>query len=420
METTTPSGESDRLDPEVRPSPLPDAPEITARDFRDGFGEDLRDVLNVWSWHTGWDLTREYLRIEREVKEALDSETEVQRYTRLHIFPRLRKWGGGVYNARLDVVRTIHRSLLFGGHVEACDGTVQRHDTLPLTIYQIGVSLVSYRGDQGTWHQRLFRRDLRQKLGDRMEELTALLERRSRRAALNHETPGDRLGDLARLAIMTYAERAVLLHQSKALWRMGHGNPITYELLTGAGILELMVAATCVLRELITRHRKFVFVASEPRELLALTIGHALGPRQYAIVWTLDVPLRGWLHQRRFAVEAGGRIPWDEDDLLTPAEWIPRFLEEIASQVVVGVYRASPAAPAHLFYAHKDHVHYAAHLVLADSMLQEHRGFPLLIDVAHHVCEGVFGRSLDSLTQTAYASAGAPSRYFSERQTRKN
>jgi hypothetical protein len=419
METTTPSGESDRLDLEARPLPLADAPEITARDFRDGFGEELRDVLDVGAWQTGWDLTREYLRIEREVGAALHSETEVQRYTRLHLFPRLRQWGGGVYDARLDVIRAIHRGLLFRGHVEACDGTVQVHDTLPLTIYQIGVSLVSYRGDQGTWHQRLFRRDLRQTLGNRVEELTALLERRSRRAALNHATPGDRLGDLARKAIMAYAERAVLLERSTALWRMGHGNPVTYELLTGAGILELMVAATRVLRELITRQRKFVFVASEPRELLALTIGQALGPSQYATVWTLDVPLRGWLHQRRFAVDVGGRIPWDEDDLLTPAEWIPRFLEEIASQVVVGVYRASSAAPAQLFYAHKDHVHYAAHLALADSMLQQHRGFPLLIDVAHHVCEGVFGRSLDSLTQTAYASAGAPTRYFSERQTRK-
>jgi hypothetical protein len=56
--------------------------------------------------------------------------------------------------------------------------------------------------------------------------------------------------------------------------------------------------------------------------------------------------------------------------------------------------------------------------VLADSLLQEHRGFPLLIDVAHHVCQGVFGRSLDALTETAYAAAGAPWRYFSERQTR--
>jgi hypothetical protein len=402
-----------------RPLPLTDATETTARDFRDGFDEELSRVLDVAQWQTGWDVTRESARIDREVKEALDAETVAQRWTRENLFPRLFATGGGVYRVRRDVIEAVHRGLLFRGGVEACDGTVAVHDTLPLTIYQIGVSLVSYRGDQGTWHQRLFRRDLRQKLGDPFKDLTEMLERRSRRSALNHATPGDQLGELARKTVMDYAERAVLLHHSKAVWRMGHGNPITYELLTGGGILELMTAATKMLRELITVFRKFVFVASEPRERLLLSIGQALPPAHYALLWPLDVMLRRWLHQRRFAVDVGDKVPWDEDDWMTPAEWIPRFLDEIASQVMVGVYRASAAAPAHLFYAHRDHAHYAAHVVLADSLLQEHRGFPLLIDVAHHVCDGVFGRSLEALTDTAYAAAGAPWRYFSERQTRK-
>jgi hypothetical protein len=402
-----------------RPLSLTDEKEITARDFRDGFDEELSRVLDVAQWQTGWDVTRESARIDREVKEALDAETVAQRWTRENLFPRLFATGGGVYRVRSDVIEAVHRGLLFRGGVEACDGTVAVHDTLPLTIYQIGVSLVSYRGDQGTWHQRLFRRDLRQKLGDPFKDLTEMLERRSRRSALNHATPGDQLGELARKTVMDYAERAVLLHHSKAVWRMGHGNPITYELLTGGGILELMTAATKMLRELITVFRKFVFVASEPRERLLLSIGQALPPAHYALLWPLDVMLRRWLHQRRFAVDVGDKVPWDEDDWMTPAEWIPRFLDEIASQVMVGVYRASAAAPAHLFYAHRDHAHYAAHVVLADSLLQEHRGFPLLIDVAHHVCDGVFGRSLEALTDTAYAAAGAPWRYFSERQTRQ-
>ncbi len=51
-------------------------------------------------------------------------------------------------------------------------------------------------------------------------------------------------------------------------------------------------------------------------------------------------------------------------------------------------------------------------------MFQEERGFPLLIDLAHHVCDSVFGGSLHHLTETAYAAAGAPWRYFSERTTR--
>src|SRR5262249_54282014 len=176
-----------------------------------------------------------------------------------------------------------------------------------------------------------------------------------------------------------------------------HGNPVSYELLTGAGILELMLAATRVLRELIA-YRKFVFVASEPRERVLLTVGQALPPSHYAIVYRLDDRLRDWIHQRRFAVGVDEVLSGDGEPL-SPAEWIPRFLDEVASQVVIGVYRATPAAPAQLFYAHADCAHFAAHVVLADSLLQEHRGFPLLIDLAHHVCAAVFGGSLQYLTE---------------------
>ncbi len=178
-----------------------------------------------------------------------------------------------------------------------------------------------------------------------------------------------------------------------------------------------MVAATGVLRELIERYRKFVFVASEPRELLPLTIGQALPPLHYAFVGTLAERLENWFQQRRFTMEAAGELFWDGESI-TPPEWIPRFIERVASQVVVGVYRASVMAPAQLFYAHVDHAHFAAHLVLADSMFQEERGFPLLIDLAHHVCDSVFGGSLRHMTETAYAAAGAPWRYLSERTTR--
>src|SRR3989442_3275260 len=43
-----------------------------------------------------------------------------------------------------------------------------------VTITQIGVVLVSYRGDQGSWVQRIFRRDLR----TRSEEHTSELQSR--------------------------------------------------------------------------------------------------------------------------------------------------------------------------------------------------------------------------------------------------
>jgi hypothetical protein len=404
--------------------PPPDAgAEVTAEDFRACFGEDLRRALDLETWSAGRDLSEEYGRIEREVREAVRQEDVLQQRIRTQVFPRLATRPGapqnaGKHDADRETLAAVHRGLLFNGGVEVCDGTVHVHDTLPLTVYQIGISLVSYRGNQGTWCQRLYRRDLRQRGCDPVEEVAQLLERRNRRGALNRPTPDDDLGEMARRAIMTYAERAFLLHRSEAVWRMGHGNPVPYELLTAGHNLELMVEATKLLRALIEGHQKFAFVASEPRQRMLQTIGQALRPLEYAIVGTLDEWLGEWVRQRRFAVGVSGRLDWDGEPL-SPAEWIPRFIERVASKVVVGLYRATLMAPAYLFYAHVDHADLAAHVVLADSMLQEHRGFPLLIDLADHVCDTVFGKSLGKLTETAYAAAGVPWRYFSERSTRE-
>ena len=59
-------------------------------------------------------------------------------------------------------------------------------------------------------------------------------------------------------------------------------------------------------------------------------------------------------------------------------------------------------------------------IALADSALQEHRGFPMLIDLADTVCRAIFGTdSFTASTQLAYVEAGEPFRYLTERQTRR-
>ena len=68
-------------------------------------------------------------------------------------------------------------------------------------------------------------------------------------------------------------------------------------------------------------------------------------------------------------------------------------------------------APPHLFYAHVDHADIAGRLAIADGVFQEQRGVPLLLDLARQVNGAVFGESLDSVAESAYAAVGAPSRY---------
>ncbi|MBI4336489.1 MAG: hypothetical protein HY683_01470 [Chloroflexi bacterium] len=207
---------------------------------------------------------------------------------------------------------------------------------------------------------------------------------------------------------MAYAERAVLLNRSTAPWRMGHGNPAPYELLTGSGMVELLERSLDVLAELVLGHQRFVFVPSAPSDRMLLTIGNALRPLEYAIVDTMEDNLS--------RIAAGHyRGPWMR---LKPR--LDRFIKEAGPKIVVGLYRATPMGPAQVFYAHADHAHEAAHIALADSTLQEHRGFPMLVTLADTVCTALFGtESLVPHVQVAYADAGAALRYQTERQSRR-
>jgi hypothetical protein len=409
----------------VEPVPAPGPSSTPARveedPFRATFGTSLESVLDIDTWTTGEDLGSVYERVATEVEDALRQEARVRNPIRSAIFERIGQWrdrppGAGVYRATLDDLKRIHAGLLFTGGVEACDATRSTHDTLPLTITQIGVCLVAYNGNLGTWVQRLFRRDLRESPEDPVAEALALIERRDDRAGLN-QTAREDLSDLARQAIMTFAERAILLRRSNAIWRMGHGNPAPWELLTGSAVtLGLTIASTRLLEELISGHRKFVFVPSEAAARDLLTIGNVLQPLEFAIVDRLDNRIRGVLGRTDFsslpAVQHEGRS-------YRPTQWMVRFRDTVAAQVVVGVYRASELAPAQIFYAHADFAHQAALIAMADSVLQPHRGFPMLIDLADRVCSMTFGpESLAGPIQRAYTRAGAPLRYLSERMTR--
>ena len=408
---------------ELTGPPLYDAehPGFSADEFRASFGEELSQTLDLTTWRTGINLDEEYRRLAAEVQLAVGQESDYQRRIRDEIFPRI-AWGdappgAGVYEIPKEDIEAIHRGLLFNGGVEACDGSNQIHDTLPLTIHQIAVSLVSYAGDRGTWHQRLFRRDLRFQNGDPTQEILELLERRGRRSAVNHSAPTDAFSELFQRALMSYAERAILLRNSKAVWRLGHGSPAPLELLTGGGLVELMAKATTVIRELVD-HKKFIFVASEPKERALMTIGHALRPLEYAIVQTLEDRIGRLLDMVKFHDSGGAGLRWDGVQL-TPERWLTRFRDEVAPRVVVGIYRASLWAPPQVFYAHVDQADLAVRIAVADSVLQQERGFPLLIDLADNVCRSIYGGgSLQDLSAGAYAASGVPWRYLSERATR--
>lgn len=384
-------------------------PIVDADTFSAAYGEPLDGTLNIDSWQTGGDLEGLYERLETEVLSAVEIENAQREMIRKEFFPRLRTRpgaprGAGCYQTSVADLQRVHRSLLFNGAVEACDGTSVEHDTLPVTITQIGICLVSYQGDEGSWSQRLYRRDLRATTGNALNDLMTLLDNRAKRGSTDADERG-RLSELARRGIMTYAERAILARKATRPWRIGHGNPVPYELLTGSGSMELLEKSMEVMRELVLNHRKILFVPSAPSDRRWLTLGQALYPLEFAILETVT--------DRMLAVVNAGH--YDKQY----REKAAAFCSEIGPRVVLGVYRASAAAPPYLFFAHIDHACEAALIAMADSVLQEHRGFPMLIDLADMICRTTFGNDIfNNAVQMAYAHAGEPFRFMNERQTR--
>ncbi|MEO2090176.1 MAG: hypothetical protein ABGY75_11845 [Gemmataceae bacterium] len=397
---------------------------LTADEFEQQFGEPLPHVLSLESWQQGVDLVREYARIEREVTAAVAAERGHEDAVRRVVFPKLKDAKGAPLEAghytdvTLEDIKEAHQNLLFAGRVQACDGTVQTHDTLALTVYQIGVCLVSYCGNAGSWSTRLFRKDLREEHPDPVGDLVAVLERRGRRAGLNQPDRRDGLSELAQRAVMSFAEARVLAEKADAPWRMGHGSPAPYQLLAGAGNPDVMIESVKVLRRLIAGHRRFVFVSSESGDRDLLTLGQALRPLEYLIVQTLDERLDRFIEELKFSPRVTVDNDWDGIHL-SPENWVRKFRDEVANQVLVGVYRASWLAPPQVFYCHRDHFPVAARIALADSVLLPDRGFPMLIDLVDRACKSVYGGgSLKEMADAAYAKAGAGVRYGSERQNR--
>jgi hypothetical protein len=390
---------------------LPKETIISTDEIEQVLDEPFSHTLDVASWDR--DLTRAALdKLEAQICEAVEQEQQIVKVVRREIFPHIAGDDGapanaGVYQATMDDIDCAQRNVLFNVGVTAVDGTVKTHDTLPLTITQIGVSMVSYAGEQGAWTHRVFRRELRAKGPDvsRNEVLDALMRRRGRGGLGQPDARKEgRISELLGRGLMTYAERVVLADHADTPWRMGHGTLAPYELLTGSGSMALLDASIAALERL-ERHGRFVFVPSADGDRLLLTLGMALRPLEYAIVLSDE--------DRMTAIVKGGH--YSE----AYARKALDFVREIGPHVVVGTYRTYADVPAQVFYAHKDFAHEAAIIAMADSVLQSHRGFPTLIDVADIACKSYTG--MDAFTpvvQAGYSRSGSPLLYLGERETR--
>jgi hypothetical protein len=300
----------------------------------------------------------------------------------------------GVWRVTPQEIEAVQQGTLFAGGVDAVAGSSFVLDSLQLTVVQAGVCLLRYRGDERTWEHRILRRDL---AATGMDPVNEALELIDRRLADDHRAldQPDRITELGTRGITAFAERAALARVADAPWRMGRGQPAPFEILSGAGALDIVQEGLAVLRELLLKHQRFVFVQRTPRKRGLLTLGVALEPLEFAVLHHLrtyiqDMVDRGHLRGER------------REEALD-------FVDKVGREVVVGVFRVSSTAPPYVFFAPAEPAlcRQAATLAMADAVLQEHVGYPLLLDLADRIGREALGeRSVRAATQAAFHAHG--------------
>lgn len=361
---------------------------LSVDDFQKAFGENFLDAIDINTWSIGANLAELYPLIESEWLQAKTDENKNQKIFREKVFPRIKDVGNvpfaGLNDDVNDVKRLLdkmHRGFLFNGAVTACGSTHVIFNTVPLTITQIGVCLVNYEKQHGSYSHRLFRRDLRFKSDDPIQEALDLIEKRR-----SDDNAGDKRSAMSNLAvrgIKAYTERAILLEKKdvKTKWLLGNGTPAPYELMTGfwGSKKEMKDKSIELMSRMILEHQRFVYVHSCEKFPDLWTLGNALLPFEYLILGSLEDDL-----VRR--VELGGTRG-------VIRESYAAFAKEVGSKIVRGIYRVSKQAQPQIFYGHIDHIRTAALIAMADSVFQLHSGSPMLLDLASQLCQMNFSKN---------------------------
>lgn len=362
------------------------------------------EALDMEKWTSGPDLEGLYQRLEKETQEATRKEIEGWKILKREVIPAIEeknKAAGipcyALTQAEDTDLRRIHRGILFNGGVEAITGTLSVHQSLPLSVSQIGLCMVSYQGEMGTYSHRVFKKDL-QAAGEKPKEAVfrALNQRMDN---LGRENTEKQFSELAQRGLKAYSERAMLVEKSNANWLMGQGNPLPLEMLTDywAKIPGLLNRSLEVLTRLV-EHQRFIYVPRQPNLPAWLTLGHALEPLQFLVIGTLHSSLQSAIRKTEVSKFDRKRLE--------------KFISDHGPKVVYGVFRTSFWAGPQMFYAHIDHIYTAVHIAMADSVLQEHRGYPMLLDIGRSICQATFNqKSFEALVQQAYAKSGNPFRF---------
>ena len=277
-----------------------------------------------------------------------------------------------------DVVQKKAIELFKTGVIAAADGTLSPVALLAGSKIQVGVVIVSNKGDVVDLVTRVFETELTNTDNNAIEFFSKLRKAR-------------KISNLLSRSIMLYGERK-LLFDHQANWRFIHGELIPHELRTGAGQPSKNLPPMFKLINDYIDSKNFIAVSEASDDIDILNAAILLQPGEYIVIRSLEDSLNLFLDGDVEIGQAAANFAGPDKQ---------RFREFIASagpKVAVVLVKAGPKP--FLIECHSEKIEEAVAMFLTDALWAKGlpvdgtaftiRGFPFHIDLADQVARTLF------------------------------
>ena len=282
-------------------------------------------------------------RIRKEVRDYLEKEYDIHQVSEKEL-----SWA---------------EDKLFGCQVCAVDGTHSTYPMLSGIRCRIGVAATSYKNKRTDGIVFVSEQHLH-------PSETSVLD------ILKNRKPENRLiSNMLIRAIMFYMERKIGLDRQEE-WVMFNGPIIPYELRTGIGRLRALDPCLSLCERALER-KTIVGVIGTSSEPEIISLGLALNSGEYVRLRSFKDDLEEYLPAAHFNTADQARFR--------------RFIDTHGDALDVGIYKAGQRA--YIFHTHRERFDEAVAIVMRDSMFQQLRGYPLLIDYADSLCTHMLASS---------------------------
>ncbi len=261
-------------------------------------------------------------------------------------------------------------SALFSGSVAGVDGTMSQFQLASGTRCRIGVVATTYVNNRIEKVLFVSEREFAEPAADAMDHLRKLKKQQH-------------VSQMVLRAVMGYCERDLLLSRPQE-WKLLQGELLPYELRTGLGNWKIL-DTTIKLGKKLIEAKKVIAITEDTTWGYLNYVGYSLEKGQFMeapqdLKWELEKYLDG---DKDLGVEGAHFNPTD-------AKKFRDFIDSHADQIKMGIYRVG--FKPYVFYAHRDHFDEAAAIIMADSLNQPMRGYPLLLDYADNLAKGMLSQ----------------------------